>query len=176
MADSADGPFRESLEGALAQVTGQANSGGGLGSHGYRGSCPGQVIGFRHPVAASAARPATGAECGLANGCGGARLQQAEQDWHPRFSARRRHYRYTVLNQALRSPLDRRYAHLVTAPLDLAALQAASRLLVGEHDFASFGQPTQGENTVRYVFSAEWRQDEAIVSPSTSSATLSCVA
>ena len=50
----------------------------------------------------------------------------AEPDWHPRFSARRRYYRYTVLNQPLRSPLERRYAHLVTQPLDLEAMQAAA--------------------------------------------------
>ena len=64
-----------------------------------------------------------------------ANCEQAEQDWHPRFSARRRHYRYTVLNQALRSPLDRRYAHLVTEPLDLAALQAAAETAGGRARF-----------------------------------------
>ena len=29
---------------------------------------------------------------------------------------------------------------------------------MGEHDFASFGRPTQGDSTVRAIFSAEWRQ------------------
>jgi tRNA pseudouridine38-40 synthase len=79
--------------------------------------------------------------------------------WHPRFSAKRRCYRYTVLNRSLRSPLDRRYAHLVTQSLNLDALRAGSEYLVGEHDFAAFGRPTVGENTVRQLFSAEWRQD-----------------
>jgi tRNA pseudouridine38-40 synthase len=149
------------LEGALAQVTGQADRVVGSGRTDTGVHARGQVIAFhtqwRHPLpdlerALNAVLPMDVAV---------RELQEAAPDWHPRFSARRRHYRYTVLNQALRSPLDRRYAHLVTAPLDLAALQAASRLLVGEHDFASFGRPTQGENTVRYVFSAGWRQDEA---------------
>jgi tRNA pseudouridine38-40 synthase len=83
----------------------------------------------------------------------------AEFSWHPRFSATRRYYRYTVLNQPWRSPLDRRYAHLVTRPLNLEAMQTAASLLVGVHDFASFGQPTQGSSTVRMIFSAEWRRD-----------------
>ena len=74
-------------------------------------------------------------------------LDRAPQGWHPRFSALRRHYRYTVLNQPLRSPLDRRYAHHVAQPLDICALQAGSRTLVGVHDFAAFGQPTQGKST-----------------------------
>jgi tRNA pseudouridine38-40 synthase len=85
----------------------------------------------------------------------------AEPDWHPRFSARRRSYRYTVLNRPVRSPLARRYACLVTEPLDLMALRAAAALLVGEHDFASFGRPTQGESTVRVVYAADWQQDGA---------------
>jgi tRNA pseudouridine38-40 synthase len=83
----------------------------------------------------------------------------ADPAWHPRFSALRRHYRYTVLNQPWRSPLDRRYAHLVTQPLHLAAMQTAAGLLVGIHDFASFGQPTQGDSTVREIYRAEWERD-----------------
>ena len=86
-------------------------------------------------------------------------LDRAPEGWHPRFSAVRRHYRYTVLNQPLRSPLDRRYAHHLAQPLDIGALQAGSGLLVGVHDFAAFGQPTQGESTQREVFEARWRQD-----------------
>jgi tRNA pseudouridine38-40 synthase len=86
-------------------------------------------------------------------------ISLADPEWHPRFSATRRYYRYTVLNQPWRSPLDRRYAHLVTQPLNLEAMQTAAGLLVGVHDFASFGQPTQGDSTVRAVFSAEWQRD-----------------
>ena len=40
-------------------------------------------------------------------------------------------------------------------------MQRAADLLVGVHDFASFGQPTQGDSTVRAIFSAEWRQEGA---------------
>lgn len=87
-------------------------------------------------------------------------LAATEENWHPRFSAVRRTYRYTVLNQAIRSPLDRRYAHLVTQPLAPERLQAAAALLVGEHDFATFGRPMQvGETTVRCIFSAIWQQE-----------------
>ena len=68
-----------------------------------------------------------------------------------------------MLNQPWRSPLERRYAHLVTQPLNLEAMQAAAGLLVGVHDFASFGQPTQGDSTVRAIFSAEWQQDGSLL-------------
>jgi tRNA pseudouridine38-40 synthase len=84
-------------------------------------------------------------------------LTEAPDGWHPRFSAKWRHYRYTVLNSPWRSPLTRRNAHLVTQPLRLDLLQSAADLLVGEHDFVSFGRPMQeGETTVRVIFRAEW--------------------
>jgi tRNA pseudouridine38-40 synthase len=83
--------------------------------------------------------------------------------FHPRFDAVSREYRYTVLNQSLRSPLARRFAYHYLKPLDVEAMDRAARRLVGSHDFASFGRPPQGENTVRQVYRAECtRQDQFI--------------
>jgi len=76
--------------------------------------------------------------------------------FHPRFDALRRHYRYTVLNQPVRSPLWVRYAHHVVDPLDVNAMSEAGRKFIGRHDFAAFGKPTQGESTTREVMQAEW--------------------
>ena len=47
----------------------------------------------------------------------------------------------------------------VRRQLDADAMSEAARLLVGEHDFATFGQPPQGENTVRRVYRAEWSSE-----------------
>lgn len=85
-------------------------------------------------------------------------LAEAPSGFHARFSARSRAYRYTVLNQDWRSPLCRRYAHQVAGPFDLAAMNKAAGLLVGSHDFRSFGSPTKGENSVREVLGAGWTQ------------------
>jgi len=85
-------------------------------------------------------------------------LAPASEDFHPRFSARSRVYRYTVLNQPLRSPLTQRFAYQVAPPLDLRAMNTAAGLLLGRHDFATFGNPPQGENTVREVMRAAWTQ------------------
>jgi tRNA pseudouridine38-40 synthase len=84
-------------------------------------------------------------------------LDWAPEGFHPRFSAVRRAYRYTVLNQRWRSPLERRTAWQVTQRLDLGCMAEASRCLVGTHDYGTFGQPPRGENTVRTVFRAEWQ-------------------
>jgi tRNA pseudouridine38-40 synthase len=84
-------------------------------------------------------------------------------DFHPRFSAVSREYRYTILNQPLRSPLARRFAYHYLKPLNMEAMARAAGCLVGSHDFASFGRPPQGDNTVRRVYQAEYtRQDQFI--------------
>jgi len=80
----------------------------------------------------------------------------APEGFHPRYSALRRSYRYTVLNRPCRSPLRRRSAWQVARKLDVGLMAEASRCLVGTHDFGTFGQPPEGENTVRTVFRAEW--------------------
>ncbi len=91
---------------------------------------------------------------------------EAPSDFHPRFSAERRTYRYYLYdwgfgkNNAIGpkvSPLTDRFALYVTHALDLSAMQAAASRLIGCHDFATFGQPPQGENTVRTIYSAEWQ-------------------
>ncbi len=85
-------------------------------------------------------------------------MGRAAEGFHPRFSAVRRAYRYQVLNQRRRSPMERRTAWHVAETLDVARMIEASRCLQGTHDFASFGRPPQGENTARTVFRAEWQE------------------
>lgn len=85
-------------------------------------------------------------------------LEEADADFHPRFDARRRLYRYRVFNGTIQSPLTRRYSLHVPYSLDADRMHEAAALLVGEHDFATFGQPPQGRATVRRVFSAMWRE------------------
>lgn len=86
-------------------------------------------------------------------------LTLAEEGFHPRFSASSREYRYTILNQWVRSPLARRFAYHWPQPLNVEVMQQATQELVGTHDFATFGQPPQGENTVRQVLRATWSRE-----------------
>ncbi|GBC99277.1 tRNA pseudouridine synthase A [bacterium HR17] len=64
--------------------------------------------------------------------------QEVPPDFHPRFDATSRVYRYLIDNRAVPSALLRRYAWHIAAPLDVAAMREAARWLVGVHDFASF--------------------------------------
>lgn len=78
-------------------------------------------------------------------------LELAPVGFHPRFSATSRSYRYTIWNAPHRTALGRRTSLHVAQSLDEAVMAAALQLLVGEHDFASFGRPTQGASTVRHL-------------------------
>jgi tRNA pseudouridine38-40 synthase len=85
-------------------------------------------------------------------------LQNIRQQagFHPRFDALSRLYRYSVVNAGQRQPLLRQRAWYIRSALDVEVMQKAARLLVGEHDFATFGAPPKGTNTVREVLRSEW--------------------
>lgn len=90
-------------------------------------------------------------------------LDVTHPHFHPRFDARRRAYRYQIYNQPVRSPARRLYSWHVSQPLDLNQMNAAAVHLIGAHDFATFGQPPQGTNSVREVFQAEWRRETELL-------------
>jgi tRNA pseudouridine38-40 synthase len=73
------------------------------------------------------------------------RVAQVADDFHARFSALARSYRYTLLNDRWPSPLRERFMYRVAQPLDVAALDRACALLVGEHDFGAFGRSPRDE-------------------------------
>jgi tRNA pseudouridine38-40 synthase len=76
--------------------------------------------------------------------------------FQPRYHALSRRYQYDVLVSATRQPLLARYTWQMPHELDLTAMNNAAQLLIGKHDFATFGQPPKGDNTVREVFVAGW--------------------
>lgn len=59
-------------------------------------------------------------------------------DFHARYSALARTYRYVILNRPVRSALDRHRAWQLRTPVDAALMQCAASHLIGEHDFSSF--------------------------------------
>jgi tRNA pseudouridine38-40 synthase len=91
-------------------------------------------------------------------------LDTATADFHPRFDAVRRAYVYHIYNAPVRSPMRRHTSWHVTRPLDIEAMNEAAAHLIGTHDFATFGQPPQGNNSVRQVFQAVWQQDGPMLS------------
>jgi len=85
---------------------------------------------------------------------------EADADFHARFSARSRSYRYRVLLRRERSPFEARRALWWPRPLDEGALAASAALLLGGHDFRAF-TPTETQHEVfrRRVLAAAWERD-----------------
>ena len=64
--------------------------------------------------------------------------EEAAPDFHARFSAVGRAYRYRILNRRAPPALDRGRVWHVGAPLDAGAMAEAAGRLLGRHDFSSF--------------------------------------
>ena len=90
--------------------------------------------------------------------------EEAAPEFHARFSARSRSYRYRIHRRRERSPFEARRSWWNPRPLDEAALAESARLLVGEHDFRAFTPTdTQHEVFVRVVENARWtRRDDHV--------------
>lgn len=63
---------------------------------------------------------------------------EVSEDFHARFSATGRSYRYRILNRAGPPALERGRVWHVKATLDAAAMHEAAQVLVGLHDFTTF--------------------------------------
>jgi len=87
-------------------------------------------------------------------------VEEAPPDFHARFSARSRSYRYRVLARDHSAPLEVKRALWWPRPVDHDALVAAAALLRGEHDFRAFTPTeTQHESSSRKVLAAAWERD-----------------
>jgi tRNA pseudouridine38-40 synthase len=80
--------------------------------------------------------------------------------FHARFSALRRHYTYRILDANKVIPPLRRYdVASWYKPLAVEQLNEASRLLLGDHDFAAYCKFREGATTIRQLQRFEWVRD-----------------
>jgi tRNA pseudouridine38-40 synthase len=85
--------------------------------------------------------------------------EEAPADFHARFSARARSYRYRIYRRSAPSPFEQRRSWWFPRPLDEGALNAQAALLRGEHDFRAFTPTeTRHEVFVRVVSEARWER------------------
>lgn len=84
-------------------------------------------------------------------------VSEAPPDFHPRFWAVARRYRYRLFCAETRAPLRERYAWRVWPPV--GDLRPLASLWPGTHNFAAFGSaPRPGGHTLRTVLAAQWEQ------------------
>jgi len=81
-------------------------------------------------------------------------------EFHARFSAVSRSYRYRILNQLVRSALDRLRAWWVYQDLDHERMHEAAQVLLGQHDFSAFrAAGCQASTAVRKISSIRVERD-----------------
>jgi tRNA pseudouridine38-40 synthase len=80
-------------------------------------------------------------------------------EFHARFSARARSYRYLLLNRPVRSAVQHGKAGWFHAPLELDAMREAAQFLLGEHDFSAFrASECQANSPVRTLTQLDIRR------------------
>ncbi len=90
---------------------------------------------------------------------------EVPDDFHARFSASARRYRYLIYNHPQRSALWHARAAWYYRPLDAAWMHAAGQVLVGEHDFSAFrAAGCQARHPIRKVLKLTvWRQGDGVL-------------
>jgi len=91
--------------------------------------------------------------------------QPVSDDFHARYRAYARRYRYIILNRPIRPALDARFVTWERMPLNIESMQIAAQALIGEHDFSAFRtlacQAKSPVRTIREINIA--RENERII-------------
>lgn len=161
-------PGRRTVEGELAEAVGHVADHavdlccGGRTDAGVHAL--GQVVHFDTTAVRSARAWVLGVNASLGRQTSIVWARPVADFFHARFTAQRRHYRYTIHNRSARSALLAGRVAWVQTPLDVAAMQAGGACLVGEHDFSAFrAAECQSRSPIRRLESLRVQRDGELV-------------
>ena len=124
----------------------------------------GQVIHFDSEAERSLRSWLLGVNSNLPEGVAIRRIQPVSEDFHARFSARARSYRYVIINQDTRPALLAGKATWCIKPLAVERMQQAASSLLGEHDFTSFrALACQAHTPIRTLHEFRVRREGSLV-------------
>ncbi|MGH8947495.1 MAG: tRNA pseudouridine synthase A, partial [Acidimicrobiia bacterium] len=86
-------------------------------------------------------------------------ITPADDDFHARFSALWRRYRYTMSIGPAADPLKRGHQWHVGPGLDVRGMEQAAAHFPGEQDFSAFCRSVEGRTNVRRLEEAVWESD-----------------
>lgn len=66
------------------------------------------------------------------------KCELVDENFHARFSAKARHYRYQIINRTAPLTLEKNHAWHLGQKLDVEKMKKAAKFLIGTHDFSSF--------------------------------------
>ena len=143
---------QDALERALAEVAGAPVSTTCAGRTDAGVHALGQVVHFDTNAERPESAWVRGVNTLLPPACAVGWSRPVAPDFHARYSAVNRCYRYLLLNHPVRPALDAARTGWFHLPLDTDRMQRAARLLLGEHDFSAFrSAECQARTPVRTV-------------------------
>ncbi len=129
---------QETLENSLARLTGQRPKVIGAGRTDAGVHAEGQVAHFKTESTLECSVLQRGLNALIPRDIVITGAEEMSHDFHARFSARGKTYRYEILNRGHRSAFARNRCWHIPHPLEAAAMQAAAQVLLGRHDFSAF--------------------------------------
>jgi tRNA pseudouridine38-40 synthase len=86
-------------------------------------------------------------------------VSTVRDDFHPRYDAVNREYKYAITISDTRQPGKERYMWRVNGTLNWHTIKQTASLFLGKHDFFQFGRPVKSDgSTMREVLLSEWEQ------------------
>jgi tRNA pseudouridine38-40 synthase len=150
------GTVQDALESALAGIAGEALSVTAAGRTDRGVHARLQVVHFDTAAARPASAWVRGVNALLPGAVAVLWSKAVDAQFHARYSARSRTYRYELLNREVRPALAADKVGWFHRPLDIARMREAAALLVGEHDFSAFrSAQCQASTPVRMLHALE---------------------
>ena len=126
------------LKKALKQVTGVDHKVYAAGRTDAGAHAEGQVVNFKTDGRISPQRMVAALNARLPMDIAVLSAETVPDEFHARYSARWRRYRYRYLDRPSRSALERGRCWHVRGPLDVDVMSKAAKALVGKHDWTSY--------------------------------------
>lgn len=159
------GTVQDALEAALATIAGLPVTVTCAGRTDAGVHATAQVVHFDAPVERPLTAWVRGVNSFLPPAISVLWAQPVADDFHARFSASGRHYRYLLLNRAQRPGVWHGRVGWDHHPLDLEAMRLGAAQLIGEHDFSAFrAADCQARSPVKTLWQADvHRRGELVV-------------
>ena len=151
-----DDTIQGKLETTLSRILGEPIEISGSGRTDAGVHARGQVANFHCESNMSAGEILTNLRKYLPEDIGIYSCKDVSPRFHARLNAKEKTYQYRIWNSELPCVFDRRFVAVMPEELDVAAMETAAKLLLGEHDFSAFcGNAKMKKSTVRYIRSIE---------------------
>lgn len=92
------------------------------------------------------------------------KVEEVNSEFHARYHAKGKSYKYIIYNSQVRSPIYRNNAYHVPYKLDMNKFRQNVNMLIGTHDFTSFTSIKEGtDNKIRTIYNIDIEQKDDII-------------